>query len=66
MWDQRHLKIEPGKCQFDNTSVVFLGHVLLAEGTSLNPEKVDKVKTWPFSKNIKEVQSFLGLTSYYR
>ena len=26
----------------------------------------DKVKTWPVPKNIKGVQSFLGLASYYR
>ena len=49
-----------------STSVLFLGHVLSAEGISAKPEKVDKVKTWPVPKNIKEVQSFLGLASYYR
>ena len=32
----------------------------------MNPEKVEKVKTWPVPKNINEVQSFLGLASYYR
>ena len=46
--------------------MLFLGHVLSAEGISANPEKVDKVKTWPVPKTIKEVQSFLGLASYYR
>ena len=46
--------------------MLFLGHVLSAEGISANPEKVDKVKTWPVPKNIKEVQSFLGLASYHR
>ena len=61
-----NLKIKPKKCQFFSTSVLFLGHVLLAEGISANPDKVDKVKTWPVPKNIKEVQSFLGLASYYR
>ena len=61
-----NLKIKPKKRQFFSTSVLFLGHVLLAEGISANPEKVDKVKTWPVPKNIKEVQSFLGLASYYR
>ena len=61
-----NLKIKPKKCQFFSTSVLFLGHILLAEGISANPEKVYKVKTWPVPKNIKEVQSFLVLASYYR
>ena len=63
---QYNLKIKPKKCQFFDTSVLFLGHILLAKGISVNPEKVEKVKTWPVPKNIKEVQSFLGLASYYR
>ena len=46
--------------------MLFLGHVLLAEGISANPEKVEKVKIWPVPKIIKDVQSFLGLASYYR
>ena len=63
---QFNLKIKPKKCQFFSTSVLFLGHVLSAKGISANPEKVDKVKTWPVPKTIKEVQSFLGLAYYYR
>ena len=61
-----NLNIKPKKCQFFSTSVLFLGHVLSDEGISANPDKVDKVKTWPVPKNIKEVQSFPGLASYYR
>ena len=52
--------------QFFSTRVLFLGHVLSAEVISANPEKVEKVMTWPVPKNTKEVQSFLGLASYYR
>ena len=63
---QFNLKIKPKKCQFFYTSVLFLGHILLAKGISVNPEKVEKVRTWPVPRNIKEVQSFLGLASYYR
>ena len=61
-----NIKIKPTKCQFFSTSVLFLGHVLLAKSISANPEKVEKVKTWVVPKNTKEVQSFLGLASYYR
>ena len=63
---QYNLKIKPKKCQFFDTSVLFLGYILSAKGISVNPEKVEKVKTWPVLKNIKEVQSFLELASYYR
>ena len=63
---QFNLKIKPKKCQFFDTSILFLGHILLAKGISANPEKVEKVQTWPVPKNIKEVQSFLGLATYYR
>ena len=45
--------------------MIFLGHVLSADGISANPEKVDKVRDWPVPKNAKELHSFLGLTSYY-
>ena len=63
---QFNLKIKPKKCQFFDTSILFLGHILSAKGISVNPEKVEKVRTWSVPKNIKEVQSFLGLASYYR
>ena len=56
---QFYLKINPNKCQFFSTSVLFLGHVLWAEGISVNPEKVEKVKTWPVPKNIKKGKKLL-------
>ena len=39
---------------------------MLAKGISADPEEVENVKTWPVPKDIKEVQSVLGLASYYR
>ena len=45
--------------------MIFLGHVLSADGISANPEKVDKVRDWLVTKNAKELHSFLGLASYY-
>ena len=63
---QFNLKIKPKKCQFFNTSVLFLGNVWSAKGISANPEKLEKVKYWPVPQKIREVQSFLGLASYYR
>ena len=45
--------------------MIFLGHVLSADGISANPEKADKVRDWLVPKNAKELHSFLGLASYY-
>ena len=61
---QFNLKIKPKKCQFFNTSVLFLSHILLADAISANSEKVEKVKNWAVHKNIKEVQSVFVLASY--
>ena len=46
-------------------SMVFLEHVLSADGISASPAKVDEVKKWLVPKNQKELHSFLGLVSYY-
>ena len=45
--------------------MIFLGHILSADGISVNPEKVDKVRDWLVPKNAKELHFFLGLASYY-
>ena len=45
--------------------MIFLSHVLSADGISANPEKVEKVRDWPVAKNAKELHSFLSLASYY-
>ena len=63
--EEFNLKIKPKKCHFFQCSIIFLGHVLSAEGISANPKKVEKVKNWPVPTNPKELQSFLGLASYY-
>ena len=63
--EEFNLKIKPKKCHFLQCSVVFLRHVLSAEGISATPGKVEKVRNWPVPTNPKELQSFLGLASYY-
>ena len=60
------LKLKPSKCRFLRKEVVFLGHVVSSDGIKTDPEKVKAVETWPVPLNVKELQSFLGLASYYR
>ena len=54
------------KCEFWLTEVRFLGHVVLASGLSVDPEKVEAVMSWERPKSVFEIHSFLGLAGYYR
>ena len=54
------------KCQFGQSSIEYLGHVISSEGVSMDPAKIQGVLAWPMAKNVKGLKGFLGLTGYYR
>ena len=54
------------KCAFFMEAVEFLGHIISTTGVATDPAKVTTIKEWPIPKNVKDVQSFLGLCNYYR
>ena len=54
------------KCEFWLDKVNFLGHVISAEGISVDPERVRTIQEWAPPKNVKQLRSFLGLASYCR
>ena len=54
------------KCLFWLYRVAFLGHVISAEGVSVDPQKIKALVNWKPPKNVSEVRSFLGLAAYYR
>ena len=54
------------KCEFWLTEVRVLGHVVLAPGVSIDPEKVEAVMNWERPKSIFKIRNFLGLAGYYK
>ncbi|GKE67327.1 putative reverse transcriptase domain-containing protein [Tanacetum coccineum] len=54
------------KCEFWLQEVHFLGHVVNHSGIHVDPGKIEAVKNWKPHTTSSEIQSFLGLTSYYR
>ena len=36
------------------------------EGIFVDPEKIKAIEEWPIPKDVTDVQSFMGITGYYR
>lgn len=54
------------KCKFLRKRVEFLGHILESGYVSPSERKIEAVKNFPEPTNIKQLQSFLGLSGYFR
>jgi hypothetical protein len=63
---ERQLYAKFSKCEFWIKEVPFLGHMVLAEGITVDPIKVKEVLEWKSPTTVSEVRSFLGLAGYYR
>jgi len=64
--EENDLFVKLEKCKWKVREVEFLGVVISPKEVEMQKEKVEGVLNWPASRNIKEVQKFLGLANYYR
>ncbi|GFU55489.1 retrovirus-related Pol polyprotein from transposon 17.6 [Trichonephila clavipes] len=60
------LEIKFKKCQFLKKKIEFLGHIVESGTIKPSPTKTLAVRNFPEPTTIKQVQSFLGLTGYFR
>ncbi|MBW0484544.1 hypothetical protein O181_024259 [Austropuccinia psidii MF-1] len=61
-----NLKISLKKCTFGQQELLALGHKVSGLSLAIDQNKVTAVLQKPVTRNIKEMQSFLGFASYYR
>ncbi|KAJ9531971.1 hypothetical protein QJQ45_003665 [Haematococcus lacustris] len=54
------------KCEFMQRTLKFLGHIISAQGISVDPCKVTAISEWPVPTSLKTLQSFLGAANYVR
>ncbi|KAL7280850.1 hypothetical protein ACG7TL_005794 [Trametes sanguinea] len=54
------------KCVFEQSEVEYLGYLLSSEGIKMHPCKLETIADWPLPASVKDVQSFLGFTNFYR
>jgi hypothetical protein len=60
------LFLKPSKCHFCQTKIKFLGHIVTDQGIMPDPSKVDAINRIPMPVNVSKLQTFLGVTGYYR
>jgi len=54
------------KCEFHSESVEYLGYILSLSGLTMSNDKIKIIQDWPEPKKVKDIQSFLGFTNFYR
>jgi transposase InsO family protein len=60
------LYANPAKCDFFTDRVDFLGFVVDATGTHMDPERVKAIAEWPIPQSYRDIQVFLGFANFYR
>ena len=61
-----NLKVNIAKTKFAFEKVKVLGHLVSARGLQPDPVKLAAIQKLPSPTTVKELQSVLGLTGYYR
>jgi len=62
---QHNIRLNKSKCEFMQSKVRYLGHIVSAEGIQPINSKVDAMNKAPAPTNLTELQSFLGGVQYY-
>ncbi|GFW46601.1 retrovirus-related Pol polyprotein from transposon 297 [Trichonephila clavipes] len=60
------LELNLKKCNFLKSKIEFLGHIIEKGTIKPSLDKIKAVQNFPEPKNVKQVQSFLGLSGYFR
>ncbi|KAJ8351903.1 hypothetical protein SKAU_G00233790 [Synaphobranchus kaupii] len=60
-----HKGLYRSKCEFFQSSVEYLGHVIDSEGLHKAPSKTKAIMEAPAPQNVSQLRSYLGLLNYY-
>ena len=65
LWRNK-LYASPTKCAFHRNRIEFLGYILGANGLRIDNSKIWTIQDWLVPHWVKDMQSFLGFTNFYR
>ena len=58
------MKLNPAKCVFARTELIFLGHKVTGSGVKPDPSKISAIVDMPIPSNLKELQRCMGIVNY--
>ncbi len=64
--EENDLYLKPEKCEFNKTSIKYLGFAISPGWIKMNPTKLREITEWPAPKTLKQLQSFLGFGNFYQ
>lgn len=64
--DDKGLRVKLSKCEFAQTELKFLGHIIGHGTVRPDPAKLAVIENWPVPTCLKRLQGFLGLVNYFR
>ena len=62
--NEKNLRFNGEKCEFDKPSITFYGHVFSKQGISPCPKKIEAIKSLKPPANVSELCSYLGMVTY--
>jgi hypothetical protein len=63
---EHRLFLQPEKCEFEKSTIEYLGVIISHNHVEMDPVKVAGVASWPVPVNKKDMQQFLSFTNFYR
>ena len=63
---ENRLYAKAEKCEFHRSTVQFLGFVVSRGKIAMDPSKTEAVMSWPTPTDRRELQRFLGFSSFYQ
>ncbi|XP_059064922.1 uncharacterized protein LOC131856971 [Cryptomeria japonica] len=64
--ESKSLFAKESKCEFGMKELLYLAHIISADGVKLDLEKIKAIVDWPPPENLTHLKGFLGLCDFYR
>ena len=63
---EHNLFVKPSKCEWLQTTIEFLGHMVDGDGQYVNPTRAAALQNWPAPDGVPELRSLLGTFGFWR